>query len=91
MEVKELINLFANSSQRASEAQYIPWWEGNHEDAIYRYSVFKKEVVQEIEACVAECEKETLLTTGGYYGLTLFHFLVWHNFYDAVEKMLCDG
>lgn len=91
MEVKELINLFANSSQRTSEARYIPWWEGNHEDAIYRYSVFTKEAVQEIEACVAECEKETLLTTGGYYGLTLFHFLVWHNFYDAVEKMLCDG
>lgn len=91
MEVRELMDLFMKSSQRVNQAKYIPWWEGNHEDAIYRYSVFEKKVVQEIEACVAECGKETLLTTGGYYGLTLFHFLVWHNFYDAVEKMLCDG
>lgn len=90
MEVKELMDLFVESNQRSNQEKYIPWWEGNHEDAIYRYSIFEKEVVQKIEACVAECGKEALLTTGGYYGLTLFHFLVWHNFYDAVEKMLCD-
>ena len=91
MDAKELLDLLVTSSQRTNSAKYIPWWEGNHEEEIYRYSVFEEKDVKEAEACLADCGKEALLTTGGYYGLTLFHLLIWHNFYSAVEKMLCDG
>lgn len=91
MDAKELLDLLVISSQRTNSAKYIPWWEGNHEEAIYCYDIFEEKEVKEAEICLADCGKETLLTTGGYYGLTLFHLLIWHNFYDAVEKMLCDG
>lgn len=91
MNVKELTDLLVESSQRNNSAKFIPWWEGNHKEAIYYYDIFEDEEVQEAEACLADCGKEMLLTTGGYYGLTLFHLLIWHNFYDAVEKILCDG
>ena len=91
MVAKELLDLLVISSQRTNSAKYIPWWEGNHEEAIYRYNIFEEKEVKEAEICLADCGKETLLTAGGYYGLTLFHLLIWHNFYSAVEKMLCDG
>ena len=55
------------------------------------YNIFEEEVVQKAEACLAECDKETLFAPVGTYGLTLFHLLVWHNFYNAIEKMIDDG
>lgn len=91
MDAEKLTDLLAGSSQELNEVKYIPWWEGDHEEAVYRYDIFEEKDVKEAEACLADCGKETLLTTGGCYGLTLFHLLVWHNFYDAVDKILCDG
>ena len=91
MDIKTLTDLLATSSQNINSMKYIPWWEGDHEKSEYCYDIFEKKEIDEAEACLADCEKDALLTTGGYYGLTLFHLLVWHNFYDAVEKMLSDG
>ena len=34
MNIKELTDLLVTSSQRYSQAKFIPWWEGNHEEAI---------------------------------------------------------
>jgi len=91
MEIKELTELLATSSQSLNQSKFLPWWEDDFANCIYRYDIFKEEAVQNIEACVAECGKETLLAPVGSYGLTLFQLLVWHNFYDAVKKVLCDG
>lgn len=91
MNIKELTELLVKSSQRTNQSKFIPWWEDDFENCIYRYDILKEEVVQDANACLAECGEETLFAPAGSYGLTLFHLLVWHNFYDAVEQMLCDG
>lgn len=91
MNVEELINLLVSSSEHYSQTKFIPWWNANHEDFTYKYNILEDDVIQDAEACLAECGKELLLSPVGRAGLTLFHLLVWHNFYDAVKKMLCDG
>lgn len=91
MDVKELTELLVESSEKFNQARFIPWWEGNHKDAIYRYDVLEEKTIKEAEECLAECGKEALLSPVGGAGLSLFHLLVWHNFYGAVEKMLSDG
>lgn len=88
MDAKELSKLLTESATRTNSSKYIPWWEDDFENCIYRYDIFKEDVVKEAESCLEQCSKETLLApTGIYggYGLTLFHLLVWHNFYDAVK------
>lgn len=91
MDIKELTDLLVTSSETINQNRYIPWWEDDYEAHTYKYRLFKEEVVQAAEACLSECGKETLLTPVGRYGLTLFHLLVWHNFYNMVEHMLSDG
>lgn len=94
MDVKELSKLLTESATRANQSKYIPWWEDDFENCIYRYSIFSRDKVEEIQSCLAQCPKETILApTGidGGYGLTLFHLLVWHNFYDAIKAMFDDG
>lgn len=91
MNIKELTDLLVTSSQRYSQAKFIPWWEGNHEEAIYCYDIFPEETVRDARACIEGCSKEELISPVGRYGLTLFHLLVWHNFYDTVEHLLSQG
>lgn len=91
MDVKELTDLLVESSEKFNQTKFIPWWEGDHENATYYYDMFEKEIIKEAEECLAECGKEELLSHVGRAGLSLFHLLVWHNFYGPVEKMLTDG
>lgn len=91
MDIKELTDLLVTSSQRTNQSKFIPWWEDDFENCIYRYDILKPEIVQEANTCLEECGKEVLLAPTGTYGLTLFHLLIWHNFYNAVEKMLLEG
>lgn len=91
MNLKELTDMLVESSQQYSRAKFNPWWEGNHEEAIYRYSIFSKETLKDVGAYVAECGTEELFAPVGSLGLTLFHLLVWHNFLDAVEEALQSG
>ena len=91
MDIKELTDLLVISSQRTNQSKYIPWWEDDFENCIYRYDIFEDETVQDINALVKDCGKDALLAPVGYYGLTLFHLLVWHNFYDAVKDLLDSG
>ena len=86
MDIKELTDLLVTSSQRTNQSKFIPWWEDDFENCIYRYDILKPEIVQEANTCLEECGKEVLLAPTGTYGLTLFHLLIWHNFYNAVEK-----
>ena len=88
MDIKELTDLLVTSSEIFNQAKFIPWWEGDHENAIYAYDMLSAETVQEADACIAACGKEELLSPAGKMGLTLFHLLVWHNFYEAVKKLL---
>ncbi len=90
MDVKELTNILTTSATMANQRNFIPWWEDDFENCIYRYRIFSKNVIADVESCAAQCSGETLLAPGiqGSYGLTLFHLLVWHNFFDAVKDIL---
>ena len=89
MDVNELTTLLVSASEN-NRCKYIPWWEDDFENCMYRYDIFKEEEIKNVEACVAECGKEPLLTPVGKYGFTLFHLLVWLNFYHAAEKIVND-
>lgn len=91
MNIKELTDLLVTSSQRYSQAKFIPWWEDDYENSYYIYSIFEQQTIEEVKLCIAECAKEELLAPVSRIGLTLFHLLVWHNFYDVVKELLCNG
>lgn len=91
MNLQELTNLLVASSEQFNQTKFIPWWEGNHDDFTYKYNILPAQTVQEAESIIAECGKDELLAPVGRIGFSLFHLLVWHNFYDAVEKILRDG
>ena len=46
MDAEKLTDLLAGSSQELNEAKYIPWWEGDHEEAVYRYDIFEEKDVK---------------------------------------------
>lgn len=89
MDIKELTKTLESSIQ-SSRYKFIPWWECNPEEDMYRYSMFTEPEIQEAESCIADCDKDTLTDTSGSLGMSLFHLLVWHNFYGAVKKILDD-
>lgn len=91
MDIGGLTDMLVESSQQYPQAKCNPWWEGNHEEAIYRYNIFSRETLRDVRDCVAGCGKEELFSPVGCKGLTLFHLLVWHNFYDTVEELLRSG
>ncbi len=91
MDREELTKLLVESAEdNSSQDKFIPWWEDDFEEAIYRYEILEEDVIQGAEACVPEAGKEALLTPVGKAGVTLFHLLVWHNFYHLVEQLLLD-
>ncbi len=93
MDIKELTELLVESSEVYNQAKCIPWWGISQEaaDDFYEYKYFTPKIVEEVNTCVEECGREELLAPRGHGGFTLFHLLVWHNFYDAVEGMLRAG
>lgn len=91
MNLKELTDLLVTSSEQFNQTKFIPWWEGDHENFSYKYEILPAKTVEEAEGILDACKRDELLSPVGSLGLTLFHLLVWHNFYAAVEKMLCDG
>lgn len=91
MDLKALTDLLVASSEQFNQTKFISWWEGDHENFTYKYDILPEETVQSAEDIIAACGKDELLSPVGSLGLTLFHLLVWHNFYTSVEKMLDDG
>ena len=85
MNVKELKKMLENSLG-SNRGKYIPWWTCEFDREMYRYNIFTEEEVQDVEACLSECSKDDIASTDCSWGLSLFHLLVWHNFYNAVEK-----
>ena len=91
MEIQELSELLTESSEKYNQTKFIPWWKTTFREDDYYDEIISGTTLQEAEECLDKCTKEELLAPAGVYGLTLFHLLVWHNFYDAVEKMFGDG
>ena len=52
MNINELTDMLVTSSQQYNQAKFHPWWEGNHEEAIYRYSIFSGKTLQDARECV---------------------------------------
>ena len=90
MNVKELKKMLENSLG-SNRGKYIPWWTCEFDREMYRYNIFTEEEVQDVEACLSECSKDDIASTDCSWGLSLFHLLVWHNFYNAVENMFGEG
>lgn len=90
MEIKELTDILV-SSLESNRAKYVPWWEDDFENCMYSYEMFSKEDIENITECIKNCEKEVLFTKVGCMGLSLFHLLVWHNFYDVVKTLIDEG
>lgn len=93
MDIKELTELLVESSEQYNQAKYIPWWETDQEDAnnFDEYQIIPESVISFVNTYVSECGKEELFTPVCRGGFTLFHLLVWHNFYDAVESLFRGG
>lgn len=89
MEIKELSKILG-SSLTSNRSKYIPWWTCEFNENMYRYNLFTQEEIKEVQECIANCDKAALTDTSDNYGLTLFHLLVWHNFFDAVKTILDD-
>lgn len=94
MNKQQLTDLLAVSGENYSQAAYIPWWteadsSSDYDD--YNNEALDEKTVKEAEACLAEWTGEELLSPIGQSGMSAFHFLVWLNFYDAVEQILLGG
>lgn len=89
MDVKELLKTLG-SSVGSSRYKFIPWWECGFDKDMYCYSIFTEQEIQDAQECLKGCSLEVLQDVSGKWGLSLFHLLVWHNFYDAVETILND-
>ncbi|MDE6550820.1 MAG: ankyrin repeat domain-containing protein [Clostridia bacterium] len=87
MNINELTDLLVKSGEIGREDKYIAWWDENPE-GMYRYHLFKQEQIADIKACVASAQASELTAPCGTNKFTLFHLLVWHNFYDAVKDIL---
>lgn len=90
MDVKELTTLLVNASE-SNRNKYIPWWDDDFENCMYRYDLLKKDEIANVEACVRNCGAEALLAPVGRYGFTIFHLLVWLNFHNVIEEMVSNG
>lgn len=90
MDMKELQKLLVESIEN-NRGKYVPWWQDDFEHCMYRYNIFTEEEIEKVIQCVNGCKNEEITANIGAMGLTLFHLLVWHNFYEAVEKILNDG
>lgn len=87
MDIKELTKTL-DSSIGSNNYKFIPWWEVEDDNCMYKYNMFSEEDIKGAGECIAECSKEMLEDTSENRGMSLFHLLVWHNFYDAVKMIL---
>lgn len=90
MNIQEMTDMFVNSFE-SNNGKYIPWWDGDHENSNYYYDIFRKEDIEGVHNCVMSYDKADLLKPVGSMGVTLFHMLVWHNFYDEVKYLIDEG
>ncbi|MDE5667323.1 MAG: ankyrin repeat domain-containing protein [Clostridia bacterium] len=87
MNISELTDLLTKSAEQCRNDKYIAWWDEDP-DGMYRYNLFKKAEIEEIEACIASAQLSDLIKPCGTNKFTLFHLLVSRNFYGAVKAIL---
>lgn len=87
MDIKEATQILVKSGENFSRNKYVPWW-NEDKDGMYRYDLFTDAEISEINALVESAPNETVFAPVGTYKYTLFHLLVWHNFYDAVKSVI---
>lgn len=87
MNIKELEDMLVSSFE-SNRNKYIPWWDGDHNNSDYYYNIFNDEEIKAVNECITACERKEILEPVGSMGVTLFHLLVWHNFYDEVKYLI---
>lgn len=87
MDINEVKNLLAVACE-SNRYKYIPWWEDDFENCIYRYNIFKEEEIKDIEECINGCGSKVASLPVGSMGMPLFHILVCLGFYNLVEGIL---
>ncbi len=87
MDIKELKDLLAGSCE-TNRYKYIPWWEDDFKNCIYRYNIFKDEEIKNIEECINGCGNEVISIPVGSMKMPLFNVLVCLGFYNLVEGIL---
>lgn len=89
MNINEITTLLTDSA--TNTGKYIPWWEYDPDNCDYQDHLFPPEEIQQIIECIRTCDAKTLSTPDGTTGYSLFHLLVWHNFYESVKTALSLG
>lgn len=87
MDIKQFTQMLSKSSTN-NRGKYVPWWSNWENDDFCRYNVFSPEEISEANTLIASATEEELTAPICYYKYTLFHLLVWHNFYDAVKSVI---
>ncbi len=87
MDIKQLTEKLSKSST-SNNGKYVPWWSGWENDSMCRYDLFSAEEIAETDALIATATAEELTAPVCAYKYTLFHLLVWHNFYNAVRSVV---
>ncbi|MDE7297786.1 MAG: hypothetical protein K2N94_03010, partial [Lachnospiraceae bacterium] len=90
MDIKTTAAMLTESAESRG-GKYIPWWEDDFEHCEYQNHIFTAEEIRQVEECVRECGVDALSAPAGKSGYTLFHLLVWYNFYEVAKKALEDG
>lgn len=90
MNINQLLDTLRQSIE-CTNGKYIPWWDFDPEDNMYYFSTYNKEDIQEIHEFISSCDKDELLKPVSCMGLSIFHLLVWNNFYDDVKFLIENG
>ncbi|MDE7326043.1 MAG: ankyrin repeat domain-containing protein [Lachnospiraceae bacterium] len=89
MDSKEIITKLLDSAE-SSSGKFIPWW-ADESNKSNDNQIFTPEEIREVEEYVKACDADTLSAINSNSGYSLFHLLVWLNFYDAVKMALEKG
>ncbi len=87
MNIKQLTEKLSKSSI-SNNGKYVPWWSNWENDDYCRYDIFSAEEIAETDELIATATAEELTAPICAYKYTLFHLLVWHNFYNAVKSVI---
>ncbi len=86
MDIKELTEMLVKSGE-SNRGKFVPWC-GEDPNGMYRYDMFSSTEIADVDKCAAEFDVDLFTVPVGTSKHTLFHLLVWHNFYNAVKTLI---
>lgn len=91
--IMNLREITAKLSEQATNhiGKFIPWWEDNFSECDYEDQIFTPDEITEVEKSVKSSTVNDLSAADQNTGYSLFHLLVWLNFYDAAKEALIEG